>query len=78
MSIKFLEPLTKDREHDSMKRTLRDLAPNSKMLKILCETLTALSTEIRFITCIEQKLTVAPVSDKRVVGGEVMLFADLT
>jgi hypothetical protein len=64
MSIEFLEPLTNSRTHDAMKRTLRDLTPNSEMLKILRETLTALSSEIRFITCVEQKLTQAPVSDK--------------
>ncbi|CAO2656100.1 Nn.00g049030.m01.CDS01 [Neocucurbitaria sp. VM-36] len=60
MSIQYLEPLTDQRSHDSMKRTLRDLASNSELLKILGDALRTLSEDLRFITCVEQKLTEAP------------------
>ena len=66
MSNEPLEPLTLKRTHSSMTRTLRDLQPGSELLKMLRNTLTRLSTDIRFITCVEQKLTLAPVREKRV------------
>jgi hypothetical protein len=66
MSNEPLEPLTLKRTHSSMTRTLRDLQPGSELLKMLRDTLTRLSPDIRFITCVEQKLTLAPVREKRV------------
>lgn len=66
MSVDFLEPLTMKRKHPSMTRTLRDLQDGSEILNMLRGTLTALSKDIRFITCVEQKLTLAPVREKRV------------
>lgn len=62
MSVQFLEPLTHRRQHDAMKRTLQDLTANSEILKMLGDALRNLSENVKFITCIEQKLTAAPVS----------------
>ncbi|OCK98199.1 uncharacterized protein K441DRAFT_741253, partial [Cenococcum geophilum 1.58] len=63
MNNEPLEPLTLKRIHSSMTRTLRDLQPDSELLKMLRDTLTELSPDIRFITCVEQKLTLAPLID---------------
>lgn len=63
MSIENLEPIIKDREHESMKRTLEDLRPDSELLRTLRATLADLK-QIQFITCLEQKRTLAKVSIK--------------
>lgn len=61
MTIKHLEPITLEREHESMKRILEDLRKDSEMLRVLRETLQDTQTEISFITCVEQQLTQAQV-----------------
>lgn len=65
MSIEYLEPLTKDREHGSMTRILRDLEPDSELRKGLLDSLHRLFNHksIKFVTCVEQKLTRGPVRE---------------
>lgn len=65
MSIEPLERFARKskRQNDSMIRTLGDLKPNSELLNVLHDRLRRLSTttKIRVISCVEQKLTLAPV-----------------
>jgi len=61
MSIEYLEPITRVREHESMRRILEDLRPNSELLRTLRATLADLQ-QIAFITCLEQRRTLVQVS----------------
>jgi hypothetical protein len=63
MSIQYLEPVAEQRKHDAMKRTLHDLAADSEMLKMLGDAMRSLKSDVKFITCIEQKMTNAPTID---------------
>lgn len=69
MSVEPLEEfaLASKRQNSSMIRTLGDLKPNSELLEVLHRHLRLLSTttKIRVISCVEQKLTLAPVCKGR-------------
>lgn len=66
MSVEPLEALASKRHHENMTRTLGDLKPNSELLRVLHDQLRRLSatTKVRVISCVEQKLTRAPVCTK--------------
>ncbi|KAF2877237.1 hypothetical protein BDV95DRAFT_601651 [Massariosphaeria phaeospora] len=70
MSVEELQPLTNGRIHSAASRTLEDLRQNSQILDILREGLQNLNTDIefniKFITCVEQKLTTIPSTDGKI------------
>jgi hypothetical protein len=61
MNIEYLEPFVEKHAHSSKLNTIRDLKADSEMLEILRNSLDRLIHQMEIITCIEQRVTTAPV-----------------